>query len=124
MIRRPPRSTLFPYTTLFRSPDPFLDEELAMNDYPLFTRTTRQPVAPLPPDDPDVLASYFETLDTQAVVTYDLDTGQALLYHSADGFLPGCAGVAPGARRRTGRRAGTPAGRRRAVVTDRLHDRW
>src|SRR3712207_8751276 len=24
MIRRPPRSTLFPYTTLFRSPDPFL----------------------------------------------------------------------------------------------------
>src|SRR5437868_9877218 len=23
MIRRPPRSTLFPYTTLFRSPDPF-----------------------------------------------------------------------------------------------------
>src|SRR5438477_4610827 len=25
MIRRPPRSTLFPYTTLFRSPDPRLD---------------------------------------------------------------------------------------------------
>src|SRR3712207_6873091 len=24
MIRRPPRSTLFPYTTLFRSPDPLL----------------------------------------------------------------------------------------------------
>src|SRR3712207_6981071 len=24
MIRRPPRSTLFPYTTLFRSRDPFL----------------------------------------------------------------------------------------------------
>src|SRR5256885_5567745 len=24
MIRRPPRSTLFPYTTLFRSPLPFL----------------------------------------------------------------------------------------------------
>src|SRR5438552_17184710 len=23
MIRRPPRSTLFPYTTLFRSPDPW-----------------------------------------------------------------------------------------------------
>src|SRR3712207_8062518 len=31
MIRRPPRSTLFPYTTLFRSTDPvdrFLTEEL------------------------------------------------------------------------------------------------
>src|SRR2546425_5191549 len=25
MIRRPPRSTLFPYTTLFRSPDAYLD---------------------------------------------------------------------------------------------------
>src|SRR2546422_6483412 len=25
MIRRPPRSTLFPYTTLFRSPVPFAD---------------------------------------------------------------------------------------------------
>src|SRR5260221_14450817 len=25
MIRRPPRSTLFPYTTLFRSPGPVLD---------------------------------------------------------------------------------------------------
>src|SRR3712207_9119076 len=27
MIRRPPRSTLFPYTTLFRSPDPLVDAE-------------------------------------------------------------------------------------------------
>src|SRR2546430_13267590 len=25
MIRRPPRSTLFPYTTLFRSPNPVLE---------------------------------------------------------------------------------------------------
>src|SRR5690348_9948389 len=29
MIRRPPRSTLFPYTTLFRSPDNPADERLA-----------------------------------------------------------------------------------------------
>src|SRR5258708_23756360 len=28
MIRRPPRSTLFPYTTLFRSPAPRLDSRL------------------------------------------------------------------------------------------------
>src|SRR3712207_9120117 len=28
MIRRPPRSTLFPYTTLFRSEDALLAEEL------------------------------------------------------------------------------------------------
>src|SRR2546426_2659919 len=27
MIRRPPRSTLFPYTTLFRSPEPQRDGE-------------------------------------------------------------------------------------------------
>src|SRR2546430_12078232 len=27
MIRRPPRSTLFPYTTLFRSPDSWRDAE-------------------------------------------------------------------------------------------------
>src|SRR3712207_7161418 len=29
MIRRPPRSTLFPYTTLFRSPIPHSTEELS-----------------------------------------------------------------------------------------------
>src|SRR5438876_3575124 len=28
MIRRPPRSTLFPYTTLFRSPEPAVGELL------------------------------------------------------------------------------------------------
>src|SRR3712207_7164250 len=28
MIRRPPRSTLFPYTTLFRSPEPITAAEL------------------------------------------------------------------------------------------------
>src|SRR2546430_9944384 len=35
MIRRPPRSTLFPYTTLFRSPvcrDQLCDELLALTD--------------------------------------------------------------------------------------------
>src|SRR3989442_10189537 len=29
MIRRPPRSTLFPYTTLFRSPTPGVDQRAA-----------------------------------------------------------------------------------------------
>src|SRR3712207_8845414 len=29
MIRRPPRSTLFPYTTLFRSPEPSVGEGCA-----------------------------------------------------------------------------------------------
>src|SRR2546422_8002559 len=27
MIRRPPRSTLFPYTTLFRSPEPLVNRD-------------------------------------------------------------------------------------------------
>ena len=31
MIRRPPRSTLFPYTTLFRSKNPQTDD--AVNEY-------------------------------------------------------------------------------------------
>src|SRR5260221_2248613 len=30
MIRRPPRSTLFPYTTLFRSPQDLREEQLAL----------------------------------------------------------------------------------------------
>src|SRR3989454_6901995 len=33
MIRRPPRSTLFPYTTLFRSPEPsWLGDRIARGD--------------------------------------------------------------------------------------------
>src|SRR5258708_24188870 len=32
MIRRPPRSTLFPYTTLFRSYTAFLDSRLIVGD--------------------------------------------------------------------------------------------
>src|SRR2546426_5731041 len=33
MIRRPPRSTLFPYTTLFRSEHPFVDEFAVETDF-------------------------------------------------------------------------------------------
>src|SRR5438105_6791222 len=33
MIRRPPRSTLFPYTTLFRSLEAFYDNPNALRDY-------------------------------------------------------------------------------------------
>src|SRR3712207_8176693 len=47
MIRRPPRSTLFPYTTLFRSPEPsralvgtswFIFTALGLAGYVLLTR--------------------------------------------------------------------------------------
>src|SRR2546430_8656315 len=50
MIRRPPRSTLFPYTTLFRSP---------------FAPSEKWQPYELPPDDK------FDTVDTQSV---DLNT--------------------------------------------------
>src|SRR3712207_7594070 len=34
MIRRPPRSTLFPYTTLFRSPDQSVEDDQAADVRP------------------------------------------------------------------------------------------
>src|SRR5256885_12030542 len=34
MIRRPPRSTLFPYTTLFRSPDDDAPQRIALHRSP------------------------------------------------------------------------------------------
>src|SRR3712207_7355102 len=42
MIRRPPRSTLFPYTTLFRSRFPFFKTKLSKNrgENPLAARIT------------------------------------------------------------------------------------
>src|SRR5256885_6839048 len=42
MIRRPPRSTLFPYTTLFRSPTthyPLFDDQLASRYYRQLSRS-------------------------------------------------------------------------------------
>src|SRR2546422_7187100 len=38
MIRRPPRSTLFPYTTLFRSLRPYSSSTLRTRPEPLITR--------------------------------------------------------------------------------------
>src|SRR2546425_2225559 len=43
MIRRPPRSTLFPYTTLFRSRPPALDAYSAYGHAELPGSPTRQP---------------------------------------------------------------------------------
>src|SRR5256885_13058105 len=47
MIRRPPRSTLFPYTTLFRSlePDPHLAAALLEDHQELLAREPAEPVA-------------------------------------------------------------------------------
>src|SRR3712207_6867002 len=43
MIRRPPRSTLFPYTTLFRSYDISGDPRRAQRDYRLALQQSRDP---------------------------------------------------------------------------------
>src|SRR2546422_7263621 len=51
MIRRPPRSTLFPYTTLFRSRDPELLSQLI-----------RQALVPGPTDDVPVGSRHPEQL--------------------------------------------------------------
>src|SRR2546428_8306950 len=45
MIRRPPRSTLFPYTTLFRSCLFVLTRFLDANRYPLRSKTLSSPAA-------------------------------------------------------------------------------
>src|SRR3712207_8479143 len=50
MIRRPPRSTLFPYTTLFRSEEPL---EARQHQVPGEQEARREPVAPQPQDPGD-----------------------------------------------------------------------
>src|SRR2546429_727644 len=49
MIRRPPRSTLFPYTTLFRSPRGFLCEQPLV---PQVQQEHAEPRGAARPDDP------------------------------------------------------------------------
>src|SRR3712207_8914396 len=46
MIRRPPRSTLFPYTTLFRSGFPCTGQGLAPHSPPRSLRTPEQSLSP------------------------------------------------------------------------------
>src|SRR5256885_3568248 len=52
MIRRPPRSTLFPYTTLFRSPPDRFTPELMLREQLLTSPQRRQHPRPLPSDAP------------------------------------------------------------------------
>src|SRR5258708_26587872 len=58
MIRRPPRSTLFPYTTLFRSPRVLLREGSEEH--------LRAPRVPHPPRDPLVQRSEEHTSELQS----------------------------------------------------------
>src|SRR5258708_33927529 len=63
MIRRPPRSTLFPYTTLFRSGD-FSDEEVQQLQKGLELRVSREAFPPpiFPATPSKLLPSEVEVL--------------------------------------------------------------
>src|SRR3712207_8568504 len=52
MIRRPPRSTLFPYTTLFRSPDvaPVVGGDEAVERLPVLEHLRKDVLAPVERD--------------------------------------------------------------------------
>src|SRR5258708_17919433 len=61
MIRRPPRSTLFPYTTLFRSP---------MTQWPYLPVTLLQPLETVPPGmNHRDRARPYETFERWGIVT-------------------------------------------------------
>src|SRR2546422_6854103 len=62
MIRRPPRSTLFPYTTLFRSFPVCLTMEVAMNASGVSSRSLIVPAG----GEPDVQRSEEHTSELQS----------------------------------------------------------
>src|SRR3712207_7227341 len=64
MIRRPPRSTLFPYTTLFRSPVPAVHLELDPE---------RRGAVALPRDRREALRVLLERAGVGAVLAVDRD---------------------------------------------------
>src|SRR2546430_5199395 len=61
MIRRPPRSTLFPYTTLFRSANPLSDEKSFLPDF--FSFNTRG------------LNEYIFTIKCAVLLDFGFDVG-------------------------------------------------
>src|SRR5256885_17257726 len=58
MIRRPPRSTLFPYTTLFRSPAPPMAVPVAAAMEAAAPQRRRQDMAPFEPIDDQEMAAF------------------------------------------------------------------
>src|SRR5687767_15263821 len=66
MIRRPPRSTLFPYTTLFRSPWPGSPPRAAMQAPPP-AMYSQQPPAGSQPPNPQFQRSEEHTSELQSL---------------------------------------------------------
>src|ERR1051326_6303113 len=95
MIRRPPRSTLFPYTTLYRSPNP-------SPSFPLVTICSAPPVAgslirknfkseeqkPEPHSHSFSLYSSFFFNDTATTEIYTLSIHDALPISQSFAFFP------------------------------------
>src|SRR3712207_7919778 len=71
MIRRPPRSTLFPYTTLFRSEDPalreFLRASLELEGYVVREAgSAEEGLTALDEEPPDLIRSEEHTSELQS----------------------------------------------------------
>src|SRR3989449_9162589 len=78
MIRRPPRSTLFPYTTLFRSPDMLVSREETFGPVaPLIRFKTEEEVIRLANDTEFGLSGYFYSRDVGRIfrVAEEMETG-------------------------------------------------
>src|SRR2546426_6958319 len=64
MIRRPPRSTLFPYTTLFRSP--LTGIKTAFNDAYLIDAATRDRLLSADPNCTEIIKPYVRGADIRS----------------------------------------------------------
>src|SRR3989475_10825363 len=102
MIRRPPRSTLFPYTTLFRSPElrvaDVLDPAAVLS---VVQRRRRREPRPREIDDEPRRITQGEVLDVHGTLEVDHDLDFAGRRDHADGLH---LAIAPRPRQGSGRR--------------------
>src|SRR2546430_12770795 len=90
MIRRPPRSTLFPYTTLFRSPGGYCRRLYSAASTSRTTRSTRS--GSCPPDRKSTRLNSSHSQISYAVFCLKKkkknNVSQPLLYVAHDGLPP------------------------------------